>query len=151
MSITTYRWVKHRHGFAIITLEVSKIKSNSNEIFECYSGNGWTGQGQIDEIPEDGYDYLKLGAKKGLEYAFSFIEGNWRIKLHRIEGMFITDTNATVVGYAVIRAFLDNIDYPLLEDKIEELEKFVQVSWQEDFNHIPNFKELTFEPFVNKF
>lgn len=146
-NTTSYKWAKFKNGLssiAIITLEVEQNSSAKNQIIENYSGQGFSNQGHIEEVPENGYDSWKTGARKGLEYAFSLIDTYWIVTINKIEGLS-TDTNPTIVGYTVLRAFFDKIDHQLSEKRIEILEDFVLSSWAKSYKEfIPDFFNLSF-------
>lgn len=145
---TFYRWRKFKNGVgsvAIVTLDVSKNNFDQNKIVEHYSGQGFTSQGNIEDIPANGYDSWKIAARHGLEYAFSFIDTFWTVDLKKIEGRAFTDTNPTIVAYTVLRAFFDKINFQLDSNQIEILEEFVLSSWTKPYKElIPNFFSLTF-------
>jgi hypothetical protein len=65
---TFYRWTKFKNGVgsvAKVTLDVSKNNSDQNKIVEHYSGQGFTSQGNIEDIPENCYDSWKIAARHG--------------------------------------------------------------------------------------
>ena len=146
----TYRWAKVKNGIpniAIVHLDSSENLSQQNVINEYYSGKGFIGQGIIEDISSRGYDSWKIGAIKGLEYAFSKTEKFWTVDLFSIKGM-TTDTNPTIVGYTVIRAFFNQIHYNLTPEEIENLENFVSSSWRNQYKElIPDFFTLTFSEY----
>ena len=148
---TFYRWTKFKNGVgsvAIVTLDVSRSNSDQNEIVEHYSGQGFTSQGNIEDIPANGYDSWKFAARQGLEYAFSHIDTFWIVDLKKIEGRAFTDTNPTIVGYTVIRAFFDKIGFQLKPNQIDVMEEFVLSSWARPYKElIPNFFDLSFTEF----
>ena len=150
-NTTFYRWTKIKNGIgsvAIVTLDVEPNSFGINQILEHYSGEGFTSQGYIEDVPENGYDSWKIAAKHGLEYAFSFINTHWRVHIIKIEGRIATDTNPTIVGYTVLRAFFDKINFQLTDKQIEVLEDFVLSSWTKPYKElIPNFFNLTFTEF----
>lgn len=143
-----YRWKKVKNGVAyvaLVTLDVFENTSNQNEIVEYYSGKGFVGQGYIEDIPANGYDSWKIAARQGLEFAFSLIDTFWRVEIKKIEGREFLDTNPTIVGYTLIRAFFDKIGYQLDPSQIELMEEFVLSSWTDPYKElIPNFFNLTF-------
>jgi len=142
-----YRWAKFRNGIssvAIVEMDVFPNSQRANEIIEHYSGQGYTSQGNLEEIPEKGYDSWKIAAKRGLEYAFSLVDNNWTVHINKIEGLS-TDTTATIVGYTMLRAFLDKINFELSNKQIDKLEEFVLSSWTNPYKElIPDFFSLTF-------
>lgn len=142
-----YRWAIQKNGLpyvAIVTLNVHENPSKKNEIFEKYSGLGFTNQGNIESIPLKGYESWKIGAKHGLEYAFTLIDTFWKVEIEDIQGL-TTDTNATIVAYAVMRAFFDKIGYQLDSNQITLFEEFVFRSWTKpQIELIPNLFDLTF-------
>lgn len=146
-----YRWTKFKNGIgsvALVTLTVEQNNFGQNQILEHYSGQGFTSQGDIEEVPENGYDSWKIAARHGLEYAFSFIDTYWTVHINKIEGRIFTDTNPTIVGYTVLRAFFDKINFQLTDNQIEILEEFVLSSWTKPYKElIPNYFKLTFTEF----
>lgn len=150
---TFYRWTKFKNGVgsvAIVTLDVSKNNSDQNEIIEHYTGQGFTSQGYIEDIPANGYDSWKIAARHGLEYAFSLIDTFWTVNLKKVEGRAFTDTNPTIVAYTVLRAFFDKIGFQLDPNQIEVLEEFVLSSWTKPYKElIPNFFNLTFTEYIH--
>jgi hypothetical protein len=140
---TFYRWTKFKNGFssvALVTLGVEQNSSDTNQILEHYSGQGLTSQGIIEEVPEIGYDSWKVAARHGLQYAFSLIDTHWTVHINKIQGRIATDTNPTIVGYTVLRAFFDKIKYQLSDKQIETLEDFVLSSWTKPYKElIPDF------------
>ncbi len=148
---TFYRWTKIKNGVgsvAIVTLDVEQNLFETNQILEHYCGQGFTSQGNIEEVPENGYDSWKIAARHGLEYAFSLIDTCWTVQINKMEGRIATDTNPTIVGYTVLRAFFDKINFQLTEKQIEILEEFVLRSWTKPYKElIPNFFTMTFTEF----
>jgi hypothetical protein len=127
----SYRWTKFKNGIgsvAIVNIDVVPGLNGTNEIKEYYSGQGFTSQGHMEEVPENGYDSWKIGARCGLAYAFSLVNSNWTVHINKIEGLS-TDTNPAIVGYTMLRAFLDRINFRLPNNQIEMLEEFVLSSW----------------------
>jgi len=147
-DISFYRWTRFKNGIgcvALVNLAVEQNPYSQNQILEQYSGQGFTSQGNIEEVPEDGYDSWKIAARQGLEYAFSLIDSYWTVQINKIEGRTATDTNPTTVGYTVLRAFFDKINFHLTDNQIEPLEEFVLSSWTKPYKElIPNFFNLTF-------
>jgi hypothetical protein len=148
---TFYRWTKFKNGFgsvALVTLGVEQNSSDINQILEHYCGQGFTSQGNIEEVPEIGYDSWKVAARHGLQFAFFLIDTHWTVHIYKIEGRIATDTNPTIVGYTVLRAFFDKIHYHLSDEQIETLEDFVLSSWTKPYKElIPDFFNLTFTEF----
>lgn len=146
-----YRWTKIKNGVgsvAMVTLDVEPNLFETNQVLEHFSGQGFISQGHIEEVPENGYDSWKIAARHGLEYAFSLIDTRWTVHIHKIEGRISTDTNPTIVGYTVLRAFFDKINFQLTEKQIELLEEFVLRSWTKPYKElIPNFFTMTFREF----
>jgi len=147
-DLSPYRWAKIKDGIgavAIVSLSVQSNKSNQNKIHEHYSGKGFIGQGNIEEISKKGYESWKIAARKGLEFAFSQIDTFWTVNIFKIEGRAYTDTNPTVVGYTVMRAFFDKINFQLDHEKTDRLEDFVMSSWTKPCKElIPDFSCMEF-------
>ena len=152
-NTTFYRWAKFKNGIgsvAIVSLEVEKNLTAQNLILENYNGQEFTSQGEIEEVTENGYNSWKIGAKNGLNYAFSLINTTWTVSINKIEGRVAIDTNPTIVGYTVLRAFFDKINFELTLDQIKILEDYVFSSWINPYKElIPNFFNLSFKEFEN--
>ncbi len=145
-----YRWGRQKNGkgyIARVTLSIEQNLLCENKIVEHYSGNSNYSQGYIEEVSEFGYDSWKIGARHGLEFGFTLIDTFWTVNIQKIEGLS-TDTNATIVAYTVLRAFLEKINFTLDSRKIEDLEALVFSSWKEiPKEFIPNFFDLTLKEY----
>jgi hypothetical protein len=150
-ELNSYRWTKSKNGIsmiAIVTLTVEHSSNGRNEIREHYSGKGFTSQGYIEDLPPNGYESWKIAARRGLEFAFSLISNFWTVDLIKIEGRAFTDTNPAVVGYAVMSAFFDKVDFQLDQETRDRLEEFVVTSWAKPYQElIPDFLNLKFEAY----
>jgi hypothetical protein len=146
-----YKWTKITNGMgnvAIVNIDVISNSLNQNEIITNYSGEGFTTQGSIEEVPNEGYNYWKLAAKLGLEYAFSLTKSYWIVTINKIEGVH-TGTNPAIVGYTVLRAFFAKINQELDPQKTETLENFILSSWTKPYKElIPDFFNLTFTEYA---
>jgi len=144
----SYKWKKFANSIdsiAIVDLNAIPSASGQNQIIEHYSGQGFVGQGYLESVPENGYDSWKIAAKRGLEYAFALVSNNWIVTITKIEGRALTDTNPTIVGYTVIRAFFEKISFQLDNNQIETLEAFALSSWTKPYKElIPDFFNLSF-------
>ncbi|MFT3675464.1 MAG: hypothetical protein QM781_06155 [Chitinophagaceae bacterium] len=147
-ELNSYRWTKFENGIgtvAIVTLNVEPNINSKNEIREHYSGKGFTSQGYIEEVSQYGYESWKIAARKGLEFAFSRVNNFWTVDIIKIEGRAFTDTNPTVVGYTVMRAFFDKINFQPDQGEIGRLEEFVMSSWTKPYQElIPDFSSMKF-------
>lgn len=142
-----YRWVKIKNGIGSVAIVILNATPNTSQhaIEELYAGDGFIGQGYIEEVPAEGNNSWKVAARKGLQYAFSLVPNFWKVQIHYIGGRAALDTTPTIVGYTVMRAFLSNIKYELPQDQIEKLEEFVLSSWTKPYKElIPDFFTLTF-------
>ncbi len=146
-----YKWTKIENGIgyaAIVNIDAISNSLNQNIVVTNYSGKGFTGQGSIEEVPNDGYNSWKLAAKLGLEYAFSLTQQHWIVTINKIEGNH-TATNPAVIGYTILRAFFSKINIELDSQKIETLERFVLSSWTKPYKElIPDFFNLKFTEYT---
>lgn len=151
MENNSYRWTKLKNGrgcVAIVDISVDKISSYKNEIVENYSGDGFTGQGNIESAPKNGFDSWKIAARHGLEFAFSLTKDHWRVTINSIEGRAITDTNPTTVAYTIFRAFCSKANLDITNYDLDDLEKFVLSSWTNPYKElIPDFFKRTFDEY----
>lgn len=132
-----FRWMKVKNGkmhFAIVNLHIQKNKTR-NEIIEDYSGYKYSSS--LMDVSHEGFNIWREGLRKGLEFVLSYSSDFWTIK----SGSYL-DTNATILGYTGILAFMNETDIVISE--IEEVENFVFTSWDNITNKIPNFNELIF-------
>lgn len=147
MTNKIYKWFKVNNSdsfSATIELKMTRNLASQNRIVESYKGLGFKGQGIIIEVSNTGFDLWKLGAKIGLEYAFSIVNDFWEVEVLNLEGL-VTDTNPTIIGYTAIRAFFDGISHELAIDKIEQLETLVFRSWDDkNSDCLPDFHALKF-------
>lgn len=143
-----YQFFKVKNGkpfFAIVNLEVIRSDAD-NEIIEDYSGEGWIKQGQIESIPNKGYDSWKKAVVKGLEFAFSLSNEKWKVRIKKVEGRIATDTNPTIVGFVTILAFCHQTNLNLDSDFKSKLEEFTFKSWDNNnYEKIPDFFKLDYE------
>lgn len=149
-----FQWRKIKNGksfLAVINLEISP-NENQNEIIEEYTGKGWVGMGYFAAIPakdeagKAGFSDWKEAVLKGLKFAFSKTQTKWTVTIKKVEGLLVTDTNPTIVGYAAILAFCKQTDLELDADVIQQLENFTFKSWEgKNYEKIPNFTDLQYE------
>ena len=143
-----FRFLKIKNGkpfFAIVNLEISRSE-NGNEVIEEYLGEGWKSQGIIESIPTIGYEDWKRAVRKGLEFVFSLTNEKWKVKIKKVEGRILTDTNPTVVGFATILAFCEQANLELDSNLKSKIEDFTFRSWEKNnAERIPNFIDLEYE------
>ena len=142
-----FRFLKVKNGkpfFAIVNLSAEQILS-SNEIIENYSGNGFTFQGNIESVPNNGYDDWKIAANSGVKFVLNLSDKNWRVTINSLEGRIATDTNPTIIGYTTILALCNSINFQINDNLKEKIENFVFQSWDNDNDSkIPNFETLEY-------
>lgn len=151
-----YQWRKIKNGkpfLAVVNLEVSP-NENQNEIIEEYTGKGWVGMGYFASIPakdeagKAGFSDWRKAVLKALKFVLSKTETKWTIKIKKVEGLLITDTNPTIVGYTVILAFCKETNLELNSDLMEQLENFTFRSWEgKNYEKIPSFTNLQYEDY----
>lgn len=143
-----FRLLKVKNGkpfFAIINIEVTESQ-DGNEVIENYSGEGWKGQGSIESVPIKGYEDWKEAVKKGLEFVFSKSVQKWKVKINKVEGRVMTDTNPTIVGFTTILAFCEQTNLKLDDSLKSQLEEFTFRSWEnKNDEKIPNFINLQYD------
>ncbi len=124
--------------FAEVTLTLERSTGAPSIGFAC-SGRGFLGQGQLEEVPEVGYDAWKAGGRAGVELALS-VAGlpSARVTITRIAGLS-TDTNPTVVGAAAAHALWSAAGYSPSADVVGRLEAAVLASWRRPVHEVPRF------------
>lgn len=134
-NLEPYRWATVKNGIpnvAIIELFISENDLGENFIHES------------NQNSKLGFQSWRIGARKGLDYAFSKTKKHWNVHIHSITGTLL-DTNPTVVGYTFIKAFFHKINYEINTEEIDKLEDFVSKSWIKPYKEfIPDFLNLTF-------
>lgn len=137
-----FRWMKVKNGklhFALVNLHVQKNETE-NEIIEDYSGYKYSSD--LMDVSHKGFNVWKTGLRNGLEFALSCSSDFWTIKINELSGSHL-DTNAVILGYTGILAFIKETD--IIISNLQEVEDFVFTSWDNGIiDKIPNFNELTF-------
>ena len=101
-------------------VEINCVEPSSEiQIIDLCNGEGWVRQGQIVEVPREGFDLWKSAATKGIQQALSQIGKNYKVELKSIF-LLPTDTNTETVILASKIAILKDLNYSLSE-KEEEL------------------------------
>ncbi|WP_163399804.1 hypothetical protein [Flavobacterium fluviatile] len=141
-SDQNFRWQKVKNGllhFAIVNLHIQKNEKR-NEIIEDYSGYKYSSD--LMDVRHEGFNTLKTGLRNGLEFALSHSSDFWTIRINGFCTSYI-DTNATILGYTGILAFIKETN--IIMSNLKEVENFVFTSRNDDLiNKIPNFNELIF-------
>lgn len=137
-----FRWRTVKNGllhFAIVNLYIQK-NENGNEIIEDYSGYKYSSD--LMDVRHEGFNTWKTGLRNGLEFALLHSSDFWTIRINGFCASYI-DTNATILGYTGILAFIKETG--IVISNLEEVENFVFTSWNDGIiDKIPNFNELTF-------
>jgi len=133
--------------FAEVKLIIENTENKDLEIVEKYKGNGWQAQGYITAISKEGLDDWRTGIVRGIKYAYSKLVLSRGLKVTIIEanGIPVTDTNPTIIGYAASRAILEKMEN---NESVEErtlIEELVISSWNYEHDAIPNFNKKIIE------
>jgi hypothetical protein len=132
------RYHNRRPFAARVTVSVESPSSQPGILFRC-SGDGWIGQGYLEEVPAVGYDDWKAGAKAGIEHALAVAQAvAARVEVIKILGM-MTDTNPSVVGAAAALATWKALAFEPPAEVIQSLESVVFGSWRRPDDAIPRF------------
>jgi hypothetical protein len=138
-----YRWMKVKNGrlyMAVVDLDIVKNEIG-NEILENYSGYGYSDH-SVD-VGQEGWERWKEGLREGLQFALLHSSDFWTIKINGLSGKPFMDTNAAIIGYTGILAFIKQTNVVI--DNLQEIENFVFTSWNNGIeDKIPDFKELIF-------
>ncbi len=110
-------------------VELTADVSSSSEIVDLCSGEGWKGQGHIEDASADGYGDWKRGATTGVELGLHRAGVAARTELVRITGM-MTDTNAEIVACAAMRAIWQAVCYLPTPDDLELIDGKLAASWR---------------------
>ena len=87
-----------------------------------------------EDAGKAGFSSWRKAVLNALEFVLSKTETKWTIKIKKVEGLLITDTNPTIVGYTTILAFCKQTNLELDSDLIQQLENhFVVVHLEMNF------------------
>lgn len=141
MKCATAKFLRMRNRlphFAIVSLAVDPEASELTIELAC-TGSGFTSQGYTEEVPSEGYDDWKAGAKAGVSFALDIAEKKkCRVQITKIEGLS-TDTNPTIVGVAAAFATWQALDFNAPKEVVEKIEKQALSSWSLSHQAIPEF------------
>ncbi len=136
--------------FGEVYLIIELTQNNTLDIIENYSGSGFCSQGYLETVPEKGYDHWKKGVANGVKYAFSKLVNNNGLKITILEVSGLsTDTNPTILGYACSRAVLNKLINNESEAAHNEIEKLMFISWNYEYNSIPDFEKMIINGAIN--
>lgn len=135
--------INSKPHFAIIGLATQR--SNANQIVENYTGSGFTSQGVIEDIPENGYNEWKEAALRAATFVLAHTESTWTIDINRIGGRICLDTNPTTVAYATIFAICEKTGVVLNNTIKKKLDDMLYESWDHGDFALPNFENFSFE------
>lgn len=135
-----------------VKLKLNFTETNKLEIIENYNGKGWVAQGSLASIPKEGFDSWKSAVKRGISYAYGKLnlDSGLRVEIVSVTGIPVTDTNATIIGYAASRAILDNFENFESDLDFKLLEKLMYSSWNYDFDALPDFNKKIIEGKIRK-
>ena len=135
------KFARYKRGashLAYVILEIDSGVAATTIDFECF-GEGFVGQGYVEEVPAVGYDDWKAGAKVGIEFALKTARlTTSRVVVKQISGL-TADTNPTSVGAAASIATWNAIGYTPEPEVMERIEGIVFASWSRGFDAIPVF------------
>jgi hypothetical protein len=134
----TARFARYHGGrtyFARVTLAVEPDAEVAVR-FRC-DGDGWIGQGYIEEVSATGYEEWKAGAKAGILFALRVAGAGGRVTVTKIEGL-TTDTNPSVVGAAAALAVWECLRFSPDARTTEQMERVVFGSGSRP-DHVPAF------------
>lgn len=142
MSPGEARFARVRRGityWAEVALEVELAGEHQVTCCAC-AGGGFVAQGQLEEVPGEGYEDWKAGGRAGVGFAVSVAAlPPARVTIVRIAGLS-TDTNPTVMGAAAALARWQAVGFSPSAHVIERLEAAVFASWQRPPDQVPKFE-----------
>ncbi|HEX2913949.1 MAG TPA: hypothetical protein VH186_24305 [Chloroflexia bacterium] len=114
--------------FARVEIQVETGVEKTYFEIRC-KGNGFRGQGYIEEVPENGYEDWKFGAIIVLNYALRKLDSPiCKVTVIKIEGL-TSDTNPTIVAAAAINALWKAYNYVPNIELQNYIEEEVLRSW----------------------
>lgn len=126
-------------------INIKAEKSDENQIIENYSGKGFTSQGAIEEIPENGCDEWKEAARRGIAFVLERTKNNWIVTINTIGGRVFMETNPNTIGYATILALCEKTEVVLDDITLKKLNDMLYYSWDYGDFALPNFENFSYE------
>lgn len=128
--------------FAEVSLLVELIDPEQESVvtFEC-SGRGFYSQGYAEEVPANGYDDWKAGARAGCLLALGTEQLTGNVIVDRIVG-FTSDTNEWTVAEAAAKAVWQALCVAVSPELIAKLEHLEGQSWVDPSLDLSNLAAL---------
>ena len=119
-------------GFAArVTITLEPAPAGPIVDLAC-TGDGWSGQGSIEDVGPRGHDAWKAGARAGVAFALRIAGGReTRVCITRILGM-TSDTNPTLVAAAAARAVWIAFEFTPPPALLAALDRRVLASWDRE-------------------
>jgi hypothetical protein len=134
------KFARHKNGlpyFAEVAVSVSPEQPWHVE-FRC-SGDGYVGQGGIEQASLVGYTDWKAGAAAGVRFACAIAEiPRAHVIVGRISGLGM-DTNPSTVAAAAALAVWHAVGFEPAPSVVAQMEAHVFLSWRHPVDYIPNF------------
>jgi hypothetical protein len=139
-----YRVKKMVNGasfYAEIGLTITETENGTLEVCENYSGEVFSSQGSLEQIPENGYNDWKKGILAGIEYAFQKLKNNngLKVTVNQASGLS-TETNPVILGFAASRAILKELEHSESDEQLAQIEIYVFGNDGFRQTEIPDFK-----------
>jgi len=122
--------------FAQVALSVAPKAGATTVELRC-SGRGFYSQGYLEEVPAQGYDRWKDGARIGVNFALRVAGApSCAVVVERIAG-FTTDTNPTVVAVAAAHAVWNALGFKPADQIVTSLDNSMLGSFALGLEHLP--------------
>jgi hypothetical protein len=122
----------------IVTLTVSP--GPTSVVVDCH-GDGYTGQGSIEQVPATGYEHWKAGARAGVLFALLAAKTEREVVVTAVSGL-TTDSNPTTIAIAAARAVWSAITFSPSANLEASLQKMAFASWSQPADAVPDFSQL---------
>ena len=124
--------------FAEVVLDVDAGAGHEDISFEC-TGEGFVGQGAIEDVPASGYDDWRAGVRAGVSFALAAVGAKLvGVVVRRISGTS-SDTNPTVVAVAAAHAVWKSLGLSPPSGASALLDRMMMSSGQHPANEVPSF------------
>ncbi len=128
--------------FAEVRLSVGKTSTPERSRVQLFcTGQGFVGQGDLEEVPSEGLQDWKTGAETGARVALRYSGLSADVAVDAISNLS-TDTNEWTVAEATANAVWSALGLNVDPQVLSRLEALVHRSWREDALQIANLDSL---------
>lgn len=130
----------NRKGYgARVELRVDLADPTASISVDCHGSRPTGRQGDIADVPAEGFNDWKQGAMAGVSYALARADQpSIGVTVTRVQGL-VTDTNPTIVGAAAINAVWKALKFEPGDADVEHVTQMALASWDRPVDAIPEW------------